>query len=209
MEKLTDELLARIAVKANDPKRRYMNAAEDEARIELSVEEIELREEAWTRRNLVRSAAASGQEMSSGEVERYVDEWRASRDAARAAMEAQMRAWGQTPPMTKSFIETDDYIGASNEPAGAKPLRPPPTHSDWKILEQSVGRAIPEDLKRLYAISDGGFGPGFTRCSSSGASTKIIAGAGRIIAAQSSTPIASSRSRRSGWTTIWTWTPVA
>lgn len=73
-----------------------------------------------------------------------------------------MRAWGQTPPRTKSFIETEDYIGASTEPPGAKPLRSPPTHSDWNTLEQIVGRSIPEDLKRLYTISDGGFGPGFT-----------------------------------------------
>lgn len=162
MEKLTDKLLARIALKANDPKRRYMKAAEDEARIELPIEEIECREEAWTRRNLVRSAAASGQEISSEELERCMDEWRASREATRSAMDAQMRAWGQTPPRTKSFIETEDYISASNEPAGAKPLRSPPTHSDWKALEQIVGRSIPEDLTRLYAISDGGFGPGFT-----------------------------------------------
>ena len=162
MDKLTDELLARLRAKARDPGRRYMKAAEDEARIELPVEEIERREEAWTRRNLIRSAAADGREMSGEEVERCMDAWRASRDAARAAMEAQMRAWGQTPPRTRSFIETEDHIGASSEPPGAKPLRPPPTPGDWKALEQRVGRSIPEDLKRLYAISDGGFGPGFT-----------------------------------------------
>lgn len=162
MEKLTDKLLARIALKASDSKRRYMKAAEDESRIELPVEEIERREEDWTRRNLVRSAAANGQEKSSEEVERCMHEWRASRDITRAAMEAQMRAWGQTPPTTKSFIETEDYIGASNDPPGAKPLRSPPTDGDWNTLEQLVGRPVPKDLKRLYAISDGGFGPGFT-----------------------------------------------
>jgi hypothetical protein len=100
--------------------------------------------------------------MSSEDVERCMDEWRESRDATRRAMEAQMRAWGQTPPTTRSFIETENYIGASSEPPGAKPLQPPPVESDWEQLEQIVGRAIPEDLKRLYSISDGGFGPGFT-----------------------------------------------
>lgn len=162
METLTDNLLARIATKANDPGRRYKNAAEDEARVELPVEEIDRREEAWTRRKLAACAAASGQEMPSEEQERRMDEWRASRDAARSAMDAQMRAWGQTPPRTKSFIETDDFINASNEPAGAKPLRTPPTPGDWQALERIVGRPIPNDLKRLYTISDGGFGPGFT-----------------------------------------------
>ncbi|MBM1172048.1 SMI1/KNR4 family protein [Microvirga arabica] len=162
MDEMTDELLARIAERARDPKRRYMKAAEDEARIELPVEEIERREEEWTRRNLARSAAASGEEISAEDVERYMDEWRASRDAARRDMEAQMRAWGQTPPKTKSFIETEHYIRASSEPPGARPLQPPPTENDWKALERIVGRSVPEDLKRLYTISDGGFGPGFT-----------------------------------------------
>lgn len=162
MEKLTDDLLARIATKANDPALRYRNAAEDEARVELPIEEIDRREEAWTRRNLARSAAASGQEMSSEELERGMGEWRASRHAARSAMDAQMRAWGQAPPRTKSFIETDDYISASSEPAGAKPLRMPPTPGDWQALERIVGQRIPDELMRLYTISDGGFGPGFT-----------------------------------------------
>ena len=158
---MTDELLARIAERARDPKRRYMTAAEDEARVELPIEEIERREEAWTRKNLARSAA-EGEEMSAEDVERYMDEWRASRDAVRRDMEAQMRAWGQTPPTTKSFIETEHHISVSSEPAGARPLQPPPTESDWKALEQIAGQPIPEDLKRLYTISDGGFGPGFT-----------------------------------------------
>ena len=94
MDEMTDELLARIAERARDPKRRYMKAAEDEARVELPIEEIERREEEWTRRNLARSAAASGEEMSAEDVERYMGEWRASRDAVRRDMEAQMRAWG-------------------------------------------------------------------------------------------------------------------
>ena len=159
---MTDELLARIADRARDPMRRYMTAAEDEARIELPVEEIERREEEWTRRLLSRSAAANGEEMSAQDVERCLDEWRANRDADRRAMEAQMLAWGQTPPKTRSFIETEDHIGASSKSPGATPLQPPPTESDWKALEQIAGRSAPEDLKRLYRISDGGFGPGFT-----------------------------------------------
>lgn len=170
---MTDELLARIAERARDPKRRYMTAAEDEARIDLPVEEIEQREEEWTRRLLARSAADRGEEMSAEEVERSMDEWRASRDAGRNAIEAQMRAWGQTPPKTKSFIETEHHIGASSKPPGAAPLQPPPAESDWKALEQIAGRSVPEDLKRLYTISDGGFGPGFT-----GLNTVQLIGAG-------------------------------
>lgn len=162
MEDMTAKLLARIAERARDPMRRYMKAAEDEARIELPVEEIERREEEWTRRLLARSTAANGQEILAEDVERCMDEWRASRDAARLAMEAQMQAWGRTPPKTRSFIETEHYVGASSEPPGAKPLQRPPHESDWKALEQIVGRPVPGDMKRLYTISDGGFGPGFT-----------------------------------------------
>ena len=139
MHEMTDELLARIAERASDPRRRYMMAAEDEARIELPVEEIDRREEDWTRKNILRSAAASGSEMSAQDVERHMDEWRASRDAMNRQMEAQMRAWGQTPPKTKSFIETEHYVGASSKPPGATPLQPPPTERDWKALEQIVG----------------------------------------------------------------------
>ena len=58
MEQMTDELLARIAERAKDPKRRYAMAAEHEARIELTVEEIDRREEEWTRRLIARSAAS-------------------------------------------------------------------------------------------------------------------------------------------------------
>lgn len=134
MKEMTDELLARIAARAADPKRRYMKAAEDEARIELPVEEIERREEDWTRRNLVRSAAATGQEMSSEEVERCMDEWRASREATRLAMEAQMRAWGQTPPATKSFIETETVSVHLPNPPEPKRCSGPPrkaTGTGW------------------------------------------------------------------------------
>ena len=162
MNGLTEDLLARVAERANDPKRRYMTAAEDEARIELPVAEIERREEEWTRRLVVRSNALEGKEMSREDVERHMDEWRASRYAMRDHLDAQMRAWGQTPPETKSLIETEQYFRVSSEPPGAKPLQPPPSESDWKALEHIAERPVPEDLQRLYTISDGGFGPGYT-----------------------------------------------
>lgn len=173
MDEITDDLLTRIAERASDPKRRYLTAAEDEARIELPVEEIERREEQWTRRNLARSAAVRGEEMSDEQAERYMDEWRASRDSVQRSMDAQMRGWGQTPPATKTLIETDDYFRVSSDPPGAKPLQPPPTDREWEALEQIAGRAMPEDLKRLYTVSNGGFGPSFT-----GLNTVQLIGAG-------------------------------
>jgi hypothetical protein len=162
METMTNELLAEIVERASDAKRRYIMAAEDEARIELPIAEIDRREEEWTRKLLARSAAANGEEMSAEDVDRSMAEWRASRDATRRAMEDQMRAWGRTPPTTASFIETEHHVGASSKPPGATPLQPPPSESDWNGLELIVGRSIPDDLKLLYTIADGGFGPGFT-----------------------------------------------
>lgn len=161
MNGVTDDLLARIAECANDPRRRYMTAIEDELGVELPVAEIERREEEWTRNLLVRSNALEGKEMSTDDVERHMVEWRASRDAMRDQMDAQMRAWGQTPPRTKSLIETEHSFRVFSESPGAKPLRPPPSENHWKALEQLVARSMPEDLKRLYSVSDGGFGPGF------------------------------------------------
>lgn len=162
MNSLTDELLARVAERASDPKRRYMTAVEDESGVDLPVAEIERREEEWTRSLIVRSSALEGKEMVPEDVERYMDEWRVSRDAMRDQMDAQMRAWGQTPPKTKSLIETEQHFRTSSEPPGAKPLQRPPSESDWKALEQIAERPVPEELKRLYTVSDGGFGPGFT-----------------------------------------------
>ena len=162
MDDLTDELLAKIAERANDPRRRYMTAAEDEARVELPVAEIELREEEWTRRLVVQSHARQGKELAPEEVEQHMDEWRASRDAMRDQMYEQMRSWGQTPPETKTLIETDSYFRVSSEPPGAKQLQPAPSEGDWKALEEVAGRPLPAGLKSLYSVSDGGFGPGFT-----------------------------------------------
>lgn len=161
METITEELLSRIAERARYPKRRYMLASEDEARVELPLDEIDRREEEWTRRNFIRSAAIMGRDMPTEDIERYMDEWRTSRDTIRKEMDAQMRAWGQRLPTTKSLIETDDAFRVSSDPPGAKPLQLPPSESDWEALENVVGRAVPEDLRRLYSISDGGFGPGF------------------------------------------------
>ncbi|WP_301749822.1 SMI1/KNR4 family protein [uncultured Erythrobacter sp.] len=161
METITEELLSRIAERARDPKRRYMLASEDEARIELPLDEIERREEEWTRRNFIRSAAIMGRDMPAEDIERYMHEWRTSRDTIREEMDAQMRAWGQRLPTTRSLIETDDAFRVSSDPPGAKPLQLPPSESDWEALDNVVGRSVPEDLRRLYSISDGGFGPGF------------------------------------------------
>ena len=132
MSNMSDALLARIARRAADPKRRYMTAAEDQSRVELPTDEIQQRFD----------DAGTG-------------------DAFRA-MQDKMREWGFNLDKM-SFVEREDgSVGASSEPPGAKPLTSPPSKADWARLEAIVGCAMPDDLKRLYSIADGSFGPGFT-----------------------------------------------
>ena len=134
MSEMSDELLRRIAERAADPKRRYMTAAEDESRVALPIEEIEKKFRSFS--------------PEAGDMFRE--------------MQARLRASGRDKP-TMSFVQREDgSVGASSDPPGAKPLAPPPGESDWDELEQLFGYPIPHDLKRLYSIADGGFGPGFT-----------------------------------------------
>lgn len=167
MDDITDDLLARIRARAADPKRRYLTAAEDESRVELPVDEIDRRFDDWHAKNQERERDAALRDgMSAEEYDKNV---KMNQELDRGAginplrlIEEQMRAWGQTPPAKMSFIETGGHISASTNPPGAKPLAAPPSADDWARLEQIAGRPMPEDLKRLYAIADGGFGPGST-----------------------------------------------
>jgi len=171
MTEMTDELLARIAARARDASRRYMTAAEGQSRVELPVEEIERRWEEWHAKNREKEREAALRDgMTPEEYDRNVQRNQESQSrifgegkhSGWSLIEQQMRAWGHAAPKTMSFIETEDHIGVSAEPPGAKPLRLPPDESDWAKLEQIAGRPIPDELKRLYSIADGGFGPGFT-----------------------------------------------
>ena len=134
MSEMSNELLLRIVERATDPKRRYMTAAEDESRASLPVDEIEKKFRDFS--------------PEAGDLFRE--------------MQARLRASGNDKP-TMSFIQRPDgTVGASSDPPGAKPLEAPPSDGDWDELEEICGWAVPDDLKRLYSIADGGFGPGFT-----------------------------------------------
>lgn len=133
MSSFTPDLLARIAQRARDARRRYMMAAEDEGAVTLPVDEIE----------------------------RKLDEGLPGGADAFRMMQERMKAMGFNMP-TMSFVErSDGSMSTSSEPPGAKPLPAPPSDADWQEVEQIAGRPIPEELKQLYSIADGGFGPGF------------------------------------------------
>jgi hypothetical protein len=134
MTEITDELLARIAERAADPNRRYMTAAEDQSRVELPTDEIE----------------------------RRFDQFDGTAGDSFRAMQDKMRDWGFNLDKMSFVKRPDGSVAASSEPPGAKPLGKPPSEADWEKLEDVIGQSMPADLKRLYSIADGGFGPGFT-----------------------------------------------
>jgi hypothetical protein len=72
----------------------------------------------------------------------------------------QMERWGQTMPPIHVTRHDSGSLGASSEDPTNCPLAPPATEAGFRQLEEKVGRAIPHDLRQLYAIADGGFGPG-------------------------------------------------
>ena len=169
MTEMSNELLARIAKRAANPNRRYMYAAEDQSKVELTVDEIDRRFDGWH----ARKGGGERDPRGAGSRPRpFADEnVRRNRELdARSGggiinpfdlIKDQMRAWGIEPPAKMSFVENEGHIGASTNPPGAKPLVSPPPDADWKELERIAGVPMPEDLKRLYSIADGGFGPGF------------------------------------------------
>ena len=45
-------------------------------------------------------------------------------------------------------------------PTGPQPLSPPPGEQALKDAEKAIGRPLPDEVQQLYAIGNGGFGPG-------------------------------------------------
>lgn len=133
MATLSPDLVARITDRALNPKRRYMTAAEDERAVSLPTDAIA--------RHFDASSSAAG------DVFRQMQERIASMGVDMPSM---------------SFVAGDGHLRASSAAPGATPLAPPPGDSDWAALEAIAGAPIPADLRQLYNIADGGFGPGFT-----------------------------------------------
>jgi hypothetical protein len=45
-------------------------------------------------------------------------------------------------------------------PAGPQPLAPPPQEAEIQQAEAAIGRPLPDEVRQLYSVGDGGFGPG-------------------------------------------------
>lgn len=161
MTGLSDNLLHQLSERARDPRRRYESAAEDDMAEELTIGEVDNRTREWTEDLVRRAAEQSSERLSQEELERRV---KASMDQRQSILDrvlAQRSAWGHPPPTSLSFIQSEGHIGASTRPPGATALPPPADIEDWEFLQRTTALPIPPDLRQLYGIADGGFGPGF------------------------------------------------
>jgi hypothetical protein len=72
----------------------------------------------------------------------------------------QMQAWGQ--PMPEMFLSVDAHGNRSaSSDSPDYPLAAPASEEDLARLETRIGRPLPEDLRQMFAIADGGWGPGY------------------------------------------------
>jgi hypothetical protein len=105
---------------------------------------------------------------------------------------AQMNAWGQKMPPMHVTRYADGGIGTSSTDELAQPLARPATEEDVAKVEAMIGRKLPADLRALYAIADGGWGPGTAYTSDLGTGFQSLS-------AVAST-LADLRRRGPGWT---------
>jgi hypothetical protein len=76
------------------------------------------------------------------------------------AIATQLERWGQTMPAMYLTRHEGGGLGASSENPHGYPLAPPAAEAGFERLEAAIGRPLPDDLRQLYGIADGGFGPG-------------------------------------------------
>ncbi|GGD65546.1 hypothetical protein GCM10011411_27400 [Aurantiacibacter arachoides] len=73
----------------------------------------------------------------------------------------QMASWGQAMPAM--FLSSDaqgNRSASSSNPA--TPLAAPAGEADLAALEARVGRPLPDDLRQMFGIANGGWGPGYS-----------------------------------------------
>jgi SMI1 / KNR4 family (SUKH-1) len=133
MASLPADLLARIAERANDPYRRsYMSGAEAHAK-PTPFNEI-----------MARLDETLGPDTP---------------NPMRLGLEF-MKKNGIAVPTMNVIDNGGDGMRAFAGPAGPQPLSTPPSQEQLAAAERKIGHAFPEELRQLYAIADGGFGPG-------------------------------------------------
>ncbi len=77
-------------------------------------------------------------------------------------MAAKMAEWGHEKPIIYVNRGPHGEIGASTDEKDAYPLARPVKAANLEALAQSIGRELPRDLRQMWAIADGGWGPGLS-----------------------------------------------
>lgn len=91
-------------------------------------------------------------------------------------MMRQMQQWGQQMP--EMFLSSDGHGGfRASTDSGEYPLAPPASEADLARLEQRIGRPLPQDLRQMFGIADGGWGPGYSFTTGHGPGLHSAAGA--------------------------------
>ena len=78
-----------------------------------------------------------------------------------ALIAQQMAAWGQQMP--EMFLSSDAHGNRRASTDNPEyPLAPPASEDEMAALEGRIGRPLPEDLKQMFGIANGGWGPGYS-----------------------------------------------
>ena len=84
-----------------------------------------------------------------------------STSAAWDSVMRQMTAWGQQLPEMRLASDAHGNRSASTE-SPRLPLAPPATDEEIARLENRIARPLPEDLRQMFCIANGGWGPGYS-----------------------------------------------
>lgn len=111
-----------------------------------------------------------------GEIARMFEASSPGSSQAFQMMIDQMKSWGQQMPAMHVTRRDDGGLSASAEDSNALLLAEPATEAAVAEVERLIGRKLPADLRQLYAIADGGWGPGIAHTPGHGSGFYSLAG---------------------------------
>ena len=130
-----------------------------------------------SRRHFRRPGESLGAFEDPQDVARLMDEGPLGDGDVFRAMLDKMAEWGHSKPTFYVTRGERGEINASTEDADSYPLAGPATEVDLAVLEATVGRPLPRDLRQMWAIADGGWGPGYSFTNGHGPGLHSVIGA--------------------------------
>ena len=92
-----------------------------------------------------------------------------------ALIRRQMEAWGQQMPEMHLSMDANGNRSASSQKRSEGPA-PPASPEDLGRLERRIGRPLPADLRQMFGIANGGWGPGYAYTQGYGAGVMSVSG---------------------------------